>query len=223
MQGGVSVDFATSRRLMVESQIRTNKVTDQRVIDALLAVPREAFVPDRLRTVAYVDEDLRLKPGRYLIEPMVFARLLQMVEPKPGDRALVLACGSGYSAAVLAHVVAELTAIESDADLAAEARARLAEHAPKPVTLREAPAIAGAPDRAPFDVIVIEGAVAGLPDALSDQLAEGGRLAAVIRPVAGPGRATLIEKHEGVVSSRVVFDAGTPLLPGFTREEGFVF
>jgi protein-L-isoaspartate(D-aspartate) O-methyltransferase len=222
------IDYANARHNMVESQLRPNKVTDERVIAAFAELPRERFLPKSLRGIAYVDEDIPLAPGRYLMEPMVMARLIQAAQIKPADVVLDVGCGIGYSTAVLARLASTVVAIESDPGLAREATRILGELGIDQAVVLEAPLESGYPRQAPYDVIFIGGAVERLRSDITDQLAEGGRLVAVIDDPdrRGPGqigRATLMVRRSGVVSSRVVFDAGTPLLPGFAAEPGFVF
>jgi protein-L-isoaspartate(D-aspartate) O-methyltransferase len=208
---------------MVESQLRPNRVTDDRVIDAFTRLRRELFVPERLRGVAYVDRDLPLGNGRYLMQPMVAARLLQAAQPEPKDIALVVAAGVGYEAALLSMLARSVIAIEEDDELARIGRAALVEHRIGSVFYGEAPAPAGWRQRAPYNIILIAGAVAEIPPEIESQLAEGGRLVVVLRQQERVGRATLITRTGGVLAQRVIFDAGTPLLPGFAAKPAFVF
>jgi protein-L-isoaspartate(D-aspartate) O-methyltransferase len=217
------MDYATARQNMVECQVRTNKVTSPSVIEALLAVPRERFVPEKLRGVAYIDEDLPLGGARFLLEPMILARLLQALQVKPTDRALDVAAGSGYSSAILARLARSVVALEHDADLADMARRVLAELLVSNASVIAADLAAGAPKSAPYDVILVNGAVAGLPPGLKSQLADGGRLAVVVKQGGGVGQAMLYTRVGDVVSGRVLFDAGTHMLPGFIPQESFVF
>jgi protein-L-isoaspartate(D-aspartate) O-methyltransferase len=216
------MDFAALRQRMVESQLRTNRVTDEAVLAAIHAVPRELFVPRALRSVAYVDDDIEIARGRYLMEPMVFARLVQLAEIEPSDLVLDLGCGAGYSAIVLARLANGVVAVESDADLAQRAGELLGELEVANVTLTQGPLEAGHPGQAPYDVIFLDGAVAELPAAITSQLAEGGRLVAVMTG-AGPGRATIMTKTGGQISGRPVFDAAIRPLPGFAGKPRFVF
>jgi protein-L-isoaspartate(D-aspartate) O-methyltransferase len=212
-----------ARLNMVESQLRTNRVADQAVLDAFLAVPREAFVPERLRNVAHVDEDLPLGSGRWLMEPMVLGRLIQLAGIAPTETVLEIGAATGYGTAVLAALARSVVAVESDAGLARTAADNLARLGIANAVVRHGPLERGYPDRAPYDVVLFEGAVAEIPAAVADQLAEGGRLLAVVKPGAGVGHATLATKLRGTIAHRVVFDAGTPLLPGFAPKPSFVF
>jgi protein-L-isoaspartate(D-aspartate) O-methyltransferase len=217
------IDYAAARLAMVESQLRTNKVTDEAVLDAFLAVPRERFVAPPLRGTAYVDDDLPLGGGRYLMEPMVLARLLQFAEIGRGDRVLEVGCATGYGTALLARLARSVVAIESDVELARQAMARLRELGVGNVAVLEAALAAGYPGRAPYDVILFQGAVARIPDAIAQQLADRGRLVAVLQEGDGVGRAVLMSSAGGVLSRRTCFDASAPLLPGFQPEPSFVF
>jgi protein-L-isoaspartate(D-aspartate) O-methyltransferase len=216
------MDYEAARRNMVESQIRTNKVTNPALLDALSSVPRERFLPPDRAFAAYVDDDIPLAPGRYLMEPMVFARLVQLAEPGPEDRALLVGAGGGYGAAVLARLVASLTALESDPGLAARGKEQLAFLAVKNANQVAGPLAQGWPANAPYNLILIEGAVEEIPQALFDQLADGGHLVAVVK-TEGVGRATLYIERDKVISHRPAFDAAVPLLAEFRRVRGFVF
>lgn len=216
-------DYATARHNMVENQIRTNRVSDERVLAAIAAVPRERFVPKRLQGNAYVDQDLALGDGRYLMEPMVFARLLQEAEIGAGDVVLDIGCGTGYSAAVLGKLAGTVVALESDAALAKEAVEALTELDVDNAAVVEGPLEGGYPRQAPYDVIVLGGAVDAVPAALTDQLVEGGRLVAVVNVAPSVGNIEVIHRLYGGLSRRQIFDAAVPTLPGFAAEHGFVF
>lgn len=217
------MDYAAQRANMVDSQLRTNKVTDIPLLAAFESVPRELFVPEARRGVAYVDEDLAIGPERYLMEPMVLARLLQAAEVEAGDIVLDIGCGTGYSSAILARLAATVVAVESEAALAETANRTLGKLEVDNVVVVEGPLGEGYPKQAPYNVILIGGCVAEVPEAVYGQLAEGGRLVTVVRDGPGMGRASLMKRTESLVAQRALFDAGTPFLPGFTREAGFVF
>jgi protein-L-isoaspartate(D-aspartate) O-methyltransferase len=216
-------DTSAARLNMVESQLRTNKVTDEAVLDAFLAVPRERFVPESLAGIAYCDEDIPLGGGRYLTEPMVLARLLQLAAIGTGDGVLEIGAGTGYGTALLARLAARVAAVENDPRLVAIARARLEEVRLANVTLLQGRLEDGHPAGAPYEVIVIEGAVEAVPDAVARQLAEGGRLVTVVKAPSGIGHGVVMTRVAGVLSHRSVFDAGTKLLLGFAAVPGFVF
>lgn len=218
------IDFEAARHNMVESQIRTNKVRDLRIVDAMDALPRELFTPENRRGVAYVDEDLPIGNGRHLIEPMVLARLIQAAEVKSGDLVLDLACASGYCAALLTMLGATVIGIESDASLIAMATEALNEAGIENVVMLKGDPKVGYRKQAPYNVILLPGAVAEVPSVLFDQLADGGRLVTVIRTDSNSvGAATLFQRSGEAISTRVLFDASTPLLPGFEKQPGFVF
>lgn len=215
--------YETARASMVESQLRPNKITDEALIRAFTQLRRELFVPEQLRGVAYVDEDLPLGGGRYLMQPMVAARLLQVAAVERKDSTLVIGSGVGYEAALLSVLARSVIALEENADLARFGRSALVEHGIASVSYVEAPLRAGHRQRAPYDVILFGGGVAEIPAEINAQLAEGGRMLAVLRPVSGVGRATVIVRTGGVLAHRVIFDATTPLLPGFVPKPAFVF
>lgn len=216
-------DYTAARVNMVESQVRPNRVTDLRILTAMLELPRERFVPDALRGVAYVDEDVPVGGERYLVEPMVLARLAQAAQIGPEDTVLEIGTATGYGAALLARLAKTVVALESDAALARQADATLRDLGVDNVTLVTGPLAAGEPRHAPYDAIVVSGAVQRVPSVLLDQLADEGRLAAVVASPGEPGRATVFTKVGGAYSRRVVFDAGSRLLPGFALPQGFVF
>lgn len=216
------MDYEAARRNMVESQIRTNKVTHAGLLAALSSVPRERFLPAERAFAAYVDDDVPLAPGRFLMEPMVFARLVQLADPKAAERALIVGSGAGYGAAVLATLVASVVALESEAGLAARAKEQFAQLGIGNAAQVTGPLAQGWPRNAPYDLVLVEGAVEEIPQALFDQLADGGRLVAVVLKE-GVGRATLFVEREKAISHRPYFDAAVPPLAEFRRERGFVF
>ncbi len=215
-------DYAAARLHMVQSQILPNNASDPRVAEALQRVPRELFVPARLNTVAYLDKDIEVAPGRYLMEPLVYARLLQAAAVETADVVLDVGCTSGYSAAVLADLAASVVALESDAELAARASQTLADLGADNAVVVEGDLAAGIADQGPYDVIILNGAVTAVPEALTGQLTEGGRLAAVVE-VNGVGRIRLLRRQNGNVSGHDICDAQVPALPGFAPKAGFSF
>ena len=222
------INEPAARLNMVEGQLRTNKVTDEAVLDGFLTTPRERFVPSHLRGIAYVDDDIPLGDSRVLIEPLVLARLLQLAEIGKQDKVLEIGCATGYATALLAKLGASVVAVESNPALAVAARGNLAALNLRNVQVQEAPLDAGWRAGAPYNVILVNGGVAEIPAAISDQLAEGGRLVTVSEGSAGPsearcGCAVLMTRAEGKLSSRPVFDATVEVLPGFARPPAFVF
>jgi protein-L-isoaspartate(D-aspartate) O-methyltransferase len=212
-----------ARLNMVEHQLRPNKVTDERVLAAFDRIRRELFVPESLRRVAYLDEDLPLGGGRYVMEPLIVARLLQAAALERTETALVVGAGSGYEAAVMAMLGRGVIALEEDPELARRAHAALVEHGIATVNVVEGPLRQGWRSRAPYDVILFGGAIAEVPAEIADQLAEGGRFLAVLKPENGVGRALLMTRIGGVFGRRFLFDAATPLLPGLAPRPAFVF
>lgn len=207
------MDYAAARRSMVENQIRTNRVTDPLIIAAMSELPRETFLPPAVRGIAYVDHDVPLGNGRSLMEPLVAARLLQLAEIGPGDVVLEIGANVGYLSAVIARLASAVLALENDAVLAKQARAALAELAINTVTVVEGDLRAGYAKQAPYDVIVINGGVTHVPTPILDQLAEGGRLVAMVLGEDGVMRGTLFLRSGTVVSSRAAFEGATALLP----------
>lgn len=216
------MDFSAARKNMIESQLRTSRIVDGALIEVMGDVPRERFVPQDLQAVAYVDEDLPIGGGRFLMEPTVFASLVQEAAIQPSDVVLDIGSGAGYSVAVLARLAGTVFALESDPTLAAGASDLYAEIGLDNVVPIEGPLTEGCAEHAPFDVILIEGAVERLPEAVLDQLGEGGRLVMVVLEN-GVGRVTVIHKRGGHRSQRVVRDANVPLLADFRRPSEFVF
>ncbi|MGZ3235710.1 MAG: protein-L-isoaspartate O-methyltransferase family protein [Croceibacterium sp.] len=218
--------FSTARLKMVDGQVRPSDVTDIRILDAMLAVPREAFVPENKRALAYLDLDLDVSEGgsakRFLIKPVVLAKMLQAAEIKETDRVLVVGCATGYAAAVVAQFAGQVTATESDSALAAKATAILAQNGCGNVGVRTAAAADGDPANGPYDVIVLNGATEIVPDRLFGQLQSGGRLVGVFA-MSQPARTTLVTRSHGDFGHRALFDAAAPVLPGMERVPAFVF
>jgi protein-L-isoaspartate(D-aspartate) O-methyltransferase len=215
-------DYAAAREAMVDRQVRPSDVTRYPIIEAMLSVPREDYVPAELRPVAYLGEHVPLAPGRVLLDPRVFAKLLDAINVGPEDLVLDLGCGLGYSTAVLAQMAEAVVALESDAAMAAEAEALLASHSVDNAVVLTGPLADGDAEHGPFDAMIFEGAIEVLPDALADQLKPGGRVAAVV--VEGTrGQARLgLKAGDGIVWRRI-FDATAPVLPGFEKAKAFEF
>ena len=217
-------DFTAARNIMVDGQVRPNKVNDPRIIQAMRALPRERFAPPALASVAYSDAEVPLGRGRFMLAPMVIARLVQSARIRPGERALVAACGTGYGAALAAACGAHVTALDDDPALLAVAGPLLAEFAPG-VTLLSGPLGDGVAHAPPWDVIILEGAVRAIPPGLAAQVAPGGRLLTIIAPPGGTPYAVLAEPsfRPGELRAQPHFDAAAPLLPAFLPAPAFTF
>ena len=221
-------DFADARRKMVDSQLRTEGVTDRDLLAAMGAVPRELFVAPGQRPLAYVDSDIPMREAldaatpRYLMRPAPFARMVQLAALTPDDRVLVVGCGTGYPAAVVARLAGSVVALESDPALAQNAARNFTDLQIGNIDLVVGPLDAGHAAGGPYDAIIVDGAVESLPDPLLEQIAEGGRLVAVVG-YGRTGAATLYTRSDGQIGRRQAFDAVVPPLPGFRNPEVFVF
>ena len=213
-------DFATRRRMMVDTQIRPQDVTRFPIIDAFLDVPREVFLPTRLAEAAYVGENLEVAPGRVVLEPRTLGKMLDAAAPRPDELALDLGPAGGYSTAILAHMTEAVVAVE-EGDLAAETEAALLQAGIDNAAVHTGPLAEGAPKYGPYDVILVQGAVEVFPGALEAQLKEGGRACAVFLD-GRLGTVRLGLKADGRVNWRDVFNAGAPVLPGFEAPRSFV-
>ena len=216
------MDFAAARRNMVDCQILPNQVDDERVIDALLEVPREKFVPDTLSGIAYVDESIPVGNGRCVMEAMVIARLLQMASLRSEDMVLAIGCGTGYAVSILAKIVDTVVAVESDKVLLQKATENFAAVGLSNIAVIEGVLSDGNIEQGPYDFIFFDGAVTKVPAKICDQLTENGRLAAIVTDN-GTSKACLYTRYGDLLTMRQAFDAGTPLLPGFEKEEAFLF
>jgi protein-L-isoaspartate(D-aspartate) O-methyltransferase len=218
--------FATARQRMVDGQVRTSDVTDRRVLDAMLTVPREAFVPPDRQGMAYLDLDLDVSPAggvkRFLVKPMLTGRLLQAAEIKPTDRVMVVGCASGYAAALAARLAAHVTATESEPAVGDYAKELVAKLGLTNVTIKIAAAALGDPADGRYDVILLNGATEVPLDGLCRQLEEGGRLVGVFA-TSKPAHAMIITRSHDECGSRVLFDAAAPILPGLERVQEFTF
>ena len=214
-------DFATRRTMMVDTQVRPSDVTKFPIIEALLSVPREAYVPRALREAAYVGENLMIAPRRVMLEVRTLAKLLDALDIQPDELVLDLGFGLGYSTAVIARLAEAVIAVEEDADLAGQAEKTLASEGVDNAAVICGPLSHGAAKHGPYDVITVQGAIEMLPQDLSDQLKEGGRIGCVFMEGA-LGVARVGYKIDGVVAWRFVFNATAPVLPGFELQRGFV-
>ncbi|GAB1363126.1 protein-L-isoaspartate O-methyltransferase [Rhodobacter sp.] len=214
-------EFASRRMMMVDTQVRPSDVTKFPIIEAMLYVPREVYVPRDLQEAAYVGVNVEIAPGRVVLEARTLAKMLDALDILPGEIVLDLGCGLGYSAAVIARLAETVVAVEEDADLAAEAQRALSEEGVDNAVVVTGPLAAGAAKHGPYDVITVEGGIETLPQALADQLKEGGRIAAVFMEGA-LGTVKIGLKQGGRIDWRFSFNATAPILPGFARNRGFV-
>lgn len=213
-------DFETRRRMMVDTQVRPSDVTKYPVLEALLEVRREMYVPDALRDVAYMDNSITLGENRIVLEARTFSKILDTLDIQQDEMALDIGCGLGYSAAVLGKLCEAVVAVEEDETLASEAEAILGSEGADNVAVVGGALTEGAAKHGPYDVIILEGAVEEMPEALTDQLKEGGRIAAVFMDGAlGMVRVGL--KSGGTISWRFSFNATAPVLPGFSKAPSF--
>lgn len=211
-------DFAIQRKTMVDNQIRTVDVTDHAVLDAFLAVGREAFVPAGKQALAYIDQNIEVAPGRYVMQPAPLARLVQLAAPAAGEKVLIVGGNTGYSAAIVAELAGSVVVLEEDAGLAALAETALA--GVSKATVVRGPLVAGAPAQAPFDLILFDGSIEVLPEVFTEQTAEGGRIVAV-EGRGQAGRAVVSFKAGGTLSARTAFNLPALPLPGFARVAEF--
>lgn len=218
-------DTTAQRINMVESQVRPSDVTDRRIIRAMLEIAREEFVPEALRSIAYMDTELPLPSGqgrRALLAPRVFAKLVQEARIEPGMSVLDVGCATGYSTAVLAHLGRRVVGLECDADLAARAQKALLKLGVSNGVISRGPLQEGVAAEGPFDVVFLNGSVPEAPSTLLGQLRDGGRIVGVCAP-GNLGQATVWTRAGQTIDARVVFDAGAQPLPGFERKLEFVF
>ncbi len=213
-------DYAKARLMMVDTQVRPSDVTKFPIIDALLNVRREVFVPSTKMSVAYAGENLDLGEGRELLDPRCFAKMLDALDVQPDELVLDLGCGFGYSSAILARLAEAVIAVEDVESMAQEAEVLLGEQGADNVAVMHGPLAEGAAQHGPYDVIVVQGAIAALPGALADQLKDGGRVAAIFAEGA-LGECRIGYKRNGTISWRMAFNAGAKLLPGFAQETAF--
>ncbi len=222
LTGKTMLDFSEAREAMVDRQVRPSDVTRHNIIDAMLAIPRETFVPAGQRSVAYVDRDVPLGKGRALLAPRTFSKMLDAAEIAPSETVLDVGCGLGYSSAIIASLCRGVIAVEQDETMANAAEANLAALAIDNAVVLNVPLAEGAPGEGPYDVIVVSGGIAAPPAALYGQLADNGRLIAIWMQN-GTGQARLSVKSGDDVATRWVFDATAPILPGFEATPSFAF
>ena len=213
-------DYAARRTTMVDTQVRPSNVTKFPIIEAMLSIPREEFVPDTRREAAYVGENLDIGAGRVMLEPRTLAKMLDALDVQRDEMVLDLGCGLGYSSAVIARLAEAVVAVESIEALASEAQDILSREGADNVILHQGPLAEGAAQHGPYDVIVIEGAVAELPASILDQLKDGGRIACLFMEGA-LGVVRIGYKLDGGISWRFAFNASAPVLAGFEKQAAF--
>lgn len=218
----MGIDFDSARVKMVDNQIRTTDVTSYAVLEAFLTVGREKFVPATMAPMAYIDEDLKIAEGRYVMEPSPLAKLLQLAEIDKTSLVLEIGCGTGYAAALMSLMADSVVALECDEALAESATETLSSNGFANVAVVSGPLADGYPSAAPYDVIFVNGAVEELPEAYGAQLRDGGRMVAVIG-TGGAAQARLFVKSGDDLSSRPAFNASVKPLPGFQKKAEFVF
>jgi protein-L-isoaspartate(D-aspartate) O-methyltransferase len=215
-------DFAARRTMMVDTQVRPSDVTKFPIIDAMLSVPREVFVPREQVQAAYISENIEIGPGRVVLEPRTLSKLLDALNINGNELVLDVAAGYGYSSAVAARMAEAVIALEEDESLAKEAETILSDQGADNVVVQVAPLTEGAPQHGPYDAIMIQGAVEQVPDALIAQLKDGGRIGCVFMEGA-LGVVRIGYKIDGEMSWRFAFNASAPVLPGFAKETVFAF
>ncbi|WP_108482819.1 protein-L-isoaspartate O-methyltransferase family protein [Oceaniglobus ichthyenteri] len=213
-------DFTRRRTMMVDTQIRPSDVTKFPIINAMLTVPREAFVPNAKREAAYVGEHIDVGGGRVILDPRILAKMLDALDLNPGELVLDLGCGYGYSSAILSRLAEAVVAIEEDPSMAQDAAGALSDAGADNVAVIEGPLIDGSPKHGPYDAIIIQGGVEQVPQAILEQLNEGGRIACLFQDGAS-GVCRIGYKVDGQMSWRYAFDATAPVLPGFDRALAF--
>lgn len=213
-------DFAARRRIMVDTQVRPSDVTKFPIIEAMLNVPRELFVPDSMREAAYVEDAIPLSGGRVVLEPRTFAKILDNLNIADSELVLDIGCGLGYSSAVAARMAQLVVAVEQDEAMVDEAQALLTEAGVDNAVVQAGELAEGAAEHGPYDVIMVQGGVEDVPARLVDQLKDGGRIACIFMD-GDLGAVRIGHKANGRVSWRFVFNAGAPILPGFKKMSEF--
>lgn len=213
-------DFAERRTMMVDTQIRPSDVTKFPIIKAMLSVPRETFVPADKQEAAYLGDNIDLGQGRVVLDPRTFAKMLDVVDIQPDELVLDLGAGTGYSSAVLAQLAEAVIALEEDEALVADIQSALSDVGADNVVVQEGPLAEGAGEFGPFDAILVEGAVEQMPEAITDQLKEGGRIVALFQE-GRLGTVRIGYRIDGQMTWRFAFNAGAPVLPGFQRHQAF--
>ena len=224
MQNHISEhSFQTQRYNMIEGQLKPNKIINPAVLEAFSTIARENFVPAGHKKQAYCESKIALSVTRHLMEPMNLAKLIQAVQPKNTDKSLVIGSASGYSAAILAHLTTEVHALENDKDLSAQATTALKKTGLHNICFHTAPLTEGAPKHGPYDLILIDGAISELPEAITNQLSEGGRIVTLLQKKNQFCQGTLYQKNGDNLSSIPLFETEAFVLPGFEKAKSFSF
>ena len=218
--GSTMTDFKARRIMMVDTQVRPSDVTKFPIIEAMLSVPREAYVGAGQTEAAYVGDNLMVAPGRVIMEPRSFGKMLDALDIQPHETVLDLGCGFGYSSAVIARLADAVVAVEEDEAMATEAQARLSANGVDNAAVISGPLVAGAAKHGPYDVILIQGAVQTVPEALLDQLKDGGRIGALFME-GSLGVARVGHKGASGVTWRYAFNASSPVVKGFEKSVAF--
>jgi len=219
-------DFTAARHNMVESQVKPNDITSHALISAMRNTAREAFLPDNLQSLAYMDDDIQVSStgaGRYMMEPRVLSKLIQLADIEPSDHILDIGCGTGYSTAILAQLGSSVVGLESNKSLGNQATSNLADQKIDNVAIVNGNMEKGLATQGPYDVIFFSGMIEQVPEKLKSQLKDGGRIVAVLSSSGSLGSATLFIRSGDVISERSSFEANINALPGFKRQQGFVF
>jgi len=217
------MDYAAARRIMVDSQIRPNDVTDPEIVSALMKVAREAYVPASRKAIAYSELEIETSEGRALWTPRDFSKLLKGVEPRREDIALVIGAGAGYETAILANLVETVIGLEEDESVVNATTTRLADQGADRAVIVQGNLEDGLADQGPFDLILINGMVETVPDAWTAQLTENGRLGVVVKAGKGLGTARIYKRAGETLSYRVAFEANPPSFAAFNAVKSFAF
>ena len=219
------IDYVSAREAMIDSQIHPMGVVNEALLEAFARVPREDYFPENKKGISYCDEDVEFATGRFLMEPSVCARLIQAVDPQPHEVALAIGSGAGYTASILSLLTSTVIALEEEKEFIHHAQNVWNRLGYCNIAAAYGPLQQGAPVNAPYDIIIFNGAITEIPREIKEQLADNGRLVAVVRKDSNSiGKATLVQKiGTGSFSERILFDAGTPFLDGFKPRKKFVF
>jgi protein-L-isoaspartate(D-aspartate) O-methyltransferase len=215
------MNYAQSRMNMIENQVRANHVSDSKILDAMAQVPREIFVPMALKNVAYIDSNIEVAQGRFIMAPMVLAQILEFAHIQPSDIVLEIGCATGYSSAVISNLASTVVALEQDEELANLATQTLYDMGADNAVVVSSPHALGYNKQAPYDVIILNGCVDEIPESIKDQLSDDGRLLACVGGNALMGQVVLYTKKAENLSKRVLMEAALKPLAGFENSDNF--